>query len=193
MKKLNFVLLGALMLLFYSCTNSNVRTALKDANNPAVQLHLIDSILNCGELLHIDIYEIGELKSIEVSVQSVQVGDISLQYINFRKDCSDSYRYHSWEEAKLTPAECPYLLSAIDTIKANFERTTDHEERYAYITKDDIRLLSFNKGGDDWTSTLSVDYKKDNSRIYFGDEEDFDSLRTLIQNSLNKIDELNKK
>ena len=156
----------------------------------AQKLHQLDSTLKSGQLVHLDIYKIGKLKSIEITVQSLQAADKSLCYINLRKDCGNDY-YYSWEDAKLLNDECSYLLEAIETIKSNSARTTDHEERYAYITKDDIRIFSTNDGsGNNWKTSLSVDYRKERSEITLS-ETDVETFKSLIKQGQQKISELN--
>jgi hypothetical protein len=77
-------------------------------------------------------------------------------------------------------------MAAVETIKSNWHRTTDHEERYAYITKDDIRLFAQNDGGQKWTIGLSVDYRKSNSEITLS-EDDLEKFISLINTGLAKI------
>ena len=122
----------------------------------AIALHEVDSILNSGQLAHLDVYEIGKIKNISISVQKASAGDWSTSWINLRKDCGGEY-YYSWEDARLLYDECPYFIKAINTILSNRDREVDHEERYAYMTKDDIRVFAYAKSGNAWTIELSVD------------------------------------
>ena len=186
-----FVLCFTALITIVGCNNNNVPALSKDeipeaVDSLALQLHRLDSLINSGQLLHMDIYKLDKLKSVEFSVQSLDVGGEKYQYINLRKDCGGNY-YYSWEDAKILPAECQYLMSAIETIKSNLHRVTDHEERYAYITKDDIRLFVQNDGGGSkWTIGLSVDYRKSNSEITLS-EEDMEKFISLINSGLAKI------
>lgn len=75
--------------------------------------------------------------------------------------------------------ECQYFTNAINTIQSNRERAVDHEERYAYIAKDDIRIFSHAKSGNVWTVELSVDYHKQNSTITLSGK-DVEDLMDLI-------------
>ncbi len=170
-------------------TNQNQETASVDSL--ALQLHRLDSLYNSGRLLHVDIYKLGRLKSIDFSVQSIDVEGETTQFINLRKDIGNEY-YYNWEDARILPGECQYLMSAIETIKANWRRETDHEERYAYITKDDIRVFATNDGGGaKWKIALSVDYRKDRAEINLTEEE-LDSLISLVNQGLTKIREINQ-
>jgi hypothetical protein len=154
----------------------------------AIALHEVDSILNSGQLAHLDVYEIGKIKNISISVQKASAGDWSTSWINLRKDCGGEY-YYSWEDARLLYDECPYFIKAINTILSNREREVDHEERYAYMTKDDIRVFAYAKSGNAWTIELSVDYHKQNSTITLANK-DVEDLINLIQNSQEKINQI---
>lgn len=154
----------------------------------ALALHELDSIMNSGRLVHLDVYELGKLKSISVSVQKITSEDQSLAYINFRKDCGGEY-YYSWEDARLLANECPYFLDAMNVIIENKTREVDHEERYAYITKDNMRLFSTASPGKRWNIELSVDFHKQNSTITLSDKE-LEDLRDLILKGQKKIEEI---
>lgn len=154
----------------------------------AVALHEVDSILNSGQLAHLDVYEIGKIKNVSVSVQKATAGDWATIWINLRKDCGGEY-YYSWEDARLLYDECQYFINAINTIHSNRERVVDHEERYAYMTKDDIRIFAYAKSGNAWTVELSVDYHKQNSTITLN-SNDVEGLIDLIQKAQVKINEI---
>ena len=154
----------------------------------AIALHEVDSILNSGQLAHLDVYEIGKIKNISISVQKASAGDWSTSWINLRKDCGGEY-YYSWEDARLLYDECPYFIKAINTILSNREREVDHEERYAYMTKDDILVFAYAKSGNAWTIELSVDYHKQNSTITLANK-DVEDLINLIQKSQEKINQI---
>lgn len=154
----------------------------------AIALHEVDSILNSGQLAHLAVYEIGKIKNISISVQKASAGDWSTSWINLRKDCGGEY-YYSWEDARLLYDECPYFIKAINTILSNREREVDHEERYAYMTKDDIRVFAYAKSGNAWTIELSVDYHKQNSTITLANK-DVEDLINLIRKSQEKINQI---
>lgn len=154
-----------------------------------VTLHQIDSLFNSGQMAHVDIYQIGKLKSIAISVQKITVGDDSIAYINFRKDCGNEY-YYSWEDGKLLVDECKYLSDAINTILEQKKREVDHEERYAYITKDNMRILSANtNNGKGWKVDFSIDYRSSNSSVSMSDD-DLTLLQNYLDQGLKKIEQL---
>lgn len=196
MKKVFLILSLVPILVFCSCSKNDTPSPQNDeiitettADSLAIALHEIDSMLNCGTLIHSDIYAIGKLKSVEIFVHKLSVADIKYTYINFRKDCGGEY-YYSWENAILLSDECKYLLSAIDTIIQNSNREVDHEEMYTYTTKDDITLASKSENkGTKWTIKLSVDKNKSNSYITL-DRNELNTLKELIKESLNKIAEI---
>lgn len=148
----------------------------------------IDSLKNNGQLFHIDVYEIGKLGSIYFDVYKISSGNESAQYINLKKDCGGQYVY-DWEDAILIKEEIKYLMAAIDTLVNNFSRKCTHEERYIYITKDDIRLFSTSWENRDWTASLSVDYRKSNSSISMK-KEDLEKLKEFLKQGESKIDSL---
>ncbi len=195
-KYLSLLICATIIASLVSCNNEKAPVVSNDETPEAVdsltlQLHRLDSLLNSGRLLHMDIYKLDKLKSIEFSVHSIDVEGEKYQYINLRKDTGGNY-YYSWEDARILPAECQYLMSAIETIKSNWHRNTDHEERYAYITKDDIRLFASNDGGGaKWTIGLSVDYRKSNSEITLS-EADMEKFISLVNAGVAKINEISK-
>lgn len=184
------------LLAFCSCSKNKTSAPQKEetvvetsVDSLAMALHEIDSLLNCGTLIHLDVYEIGKLKSVSVSVHKLTVSDRNYSYINFRKDCGGEY-YYSWEDAMLLKDECKYFLNAINTIMENNKRTVDHEERYAYSTKDDMAIYATSeKSGSNWTMKFSVDYKKSNSVVNLS-IEDMTTLKELIMKAQEKIAEI---
>lgn len=189
-----------LLLAIVSCTNTNstdqpITNTIPEEQKEEVKidslalaLHELDSIMNSGQLVHLDVYELGKLKSISVSVQKITSKDQSLAYINFRKDCGGQY-YYSWEDAKLLGNECNYFIDAMNVIIENKNREVDHEERYAYVTKDDLRLLSSATKGNNWQIEFSLDYRKDNSTVSLSDKE-IENLKELILQGQKKIREI---
>lgn len=190
-----YLSMAAMAVCLFSCnttpksTSDAATISEQQIDTLAQKLHKLDSVLNSGQLIHMDIYKLGRLKSIDLTVQSLQYDDQTFSYINLRKDCGNEY-YYSWVDAKLLNDECGYLLDAIETIRSNSSRTTDHEERYAYVTKDNIRIFSKNDGGDNiWKTSLSVDYRKDRSEITLSDAE-VETFKSLIKQGQQKISEL---
>lgn len=155
----------------------------------AMALREVDSIFNSGQLVHLDVYDIGMIKDVYVSVQKLVAGDLSAAWINLRKDCGGE-RYYSWEDARLLDGECHYFINAINTINSNRERMVDHEEKYAYVTKDNIRVFAYAKKAKTWTVELSVDYHKQNSTIVLNSKDIADFI-SLIQKAQLKITEIN--
>lgn len=155
----------------------------------AVSLRQIDSLLNSGQMAHVDIYQIGKLKSIAISVQKIKVGNDSISYINFRKDCGNEY-YYSWEDSRLLVEEYKYLSEAINTIIEQKKRGVDHEERYAYITKDNMRIMSVNSNnGKGWIVDFSINYRSQNANITINDD-DLTLLQDYLVKGMSKIDSI---
>lgn len=197
MKKLLIFSVIAITLFICSCNNSLSINQVENRNDSiqtdtlGIYLQRMDSINNSGRLRHVDVYKLGKMKSIEFQVVRVSSETDTVEYINLRKDCGGEY-YYDWEDATLLAEEVKFFVTAIDTIANNFERVVVNEERYAYITRDDIRLFSYNLNNNGkWNAELSVDYRKKNSYINIG-KDDFESLKSLLINGEMKIKELRK-
>lgn len=160
----------------------------QEADSLSTLIHTLDSINNSGALVHYDIYKIGKLKGIDVSVQKVSVDTTNISYINLRKDCGGEY-YYSWEDAMIFEKELPSFYSAISTIKDNIGRNVNHEERYAYVTKDNIALLTSCESGSNWTTRFSVDSHKSNSSVTLSPSE-IDIMLDLIKQAESKLKDI---
>ena len=190
-----FVVLALIIPMMISC-GGNTESSKKSKDSIVVDSLLaymkkIDSLRNNGQLFHVDIYELGKLGSIYFDVYNVSSGGESAQYLNLKKDCGGQYIY-DWEDAILIKGEIKYLMAAVDTVLANFDRVCNHEERYVYVTKDDIRLFSTAWEERKWTASLSVDYRKKDSSVSLN-KEDLDKLKKLLIQGEIKIDSLEQK
>ncbi len=153
----------------------------------AIALNRLDSIQSKGQLVHFDTWKIGNLKGVEVQAQKFSSENDSIVFITLRKDCGGEY-YYSWEDAFIFQKELPSLYEAINTIKSNLNRETDHNEKYAYTTKDNVVVYAENPGKG-WNLKLSVDAHKSNSYINLTTAE-LDKLVELLQQANKKLDEL---
>ena len=198
MKKIIPILTIALLALSTACSEgskgSDGEKSANDslANDTAVDslalvLSRLDSIQSKGQLVHFDTWKIGNLKSIEVQTQKFSSENDSIVFITLRKDCGREY-YYSWEDAFIFQKELPSLYEAINTIKSNINRATDHNEKYVYTTKDNVVIFAENPGKG-WTLKLSVDAHKSNSYINLTPAE-LDNFVQLLQLANKKLDEL---
>lgn len=198
MKKFFPILTIALLTLSTACsvepTGSYGQKSTNDSivNDTAVDslslaLSRLDSIQSKGQLVHFDTWKIGNLKSIEVQAQKFSSDNDSIVFITLRKDCGGEY-YYSWEDAFIFPKELPSLYEAVNTIKSNLNRATDHNEKYAYTTKDNVVIFAENPGKG-WSLKLSVDAHKSNSYINLTSAE-LDNFVQLLQQANKKLDEL---
>ena len=153
----------------------------------ALALSRLDSIQSKGKLVHFDTWKIGNLKSIEVQAQKFSSDNDSIVFITLRKDCGGEY-YYSWEDAFIFQKELPSLYEAANTIKSNLNRATDHNEKYAYATKDNVVIFAENPGKG-WTLKLSVDAHKSNSHISLTPAE-LDNFVHMLQQANKKLDEI---
>lgn len=198
MKNILLILTVALLGLTAACgggtsaTDKNNAETDSIANDTAVDslaiaLSRLDSIQSKGQLVHFDTYKIGNLKSVEVQAQKFSSENDSIVFITLRKDCGGEY-YYSWEDAFIFQKELPSLYEAISTIKSNLNKTTDHNEKYAYTTKDNVVILAENPGKG-WNLKLSVDAHRNNSHISLTPAE-LDQIVQLLQQADNKLNEI---
>lgn len=198
MKKIIPILTVALLALSTACSGgskgNDSATSANDsiANDTAVDslaiaLSRLDSIQSKGQLVHFDTWKIGNLKGVEVQAQKFSSENDSIVFITLRKDCGGEY-YYSWEDAFIFQKELPSLYEAINTIKSNLNRETDHNEKYAYTTKDNVMVYAENPGKG-WNLKLSVDAHKSNSYINLTTAE-LDKLVELLQQANQKLDEI---
>ncbi len=197
-KKLIIELLVILPLCICSCGNPNITAptsneeVVDSIQNDSLASYLLrlDSINSySGELKHLNVYKLGKLKSISFEVYCIESKSDTVEYINLRKDCGGEY-FYDWEDALLLAEEVKYFVAAIDTVLANYDRAVSNEERYVYVTKDDIRLMSENENKNGkWEANLSVDYRKKNSSISLS-KEDFEKLKELLLAGEKKVKEL---
>lgn len=192
------MLLLATMLTFTACSGD------KDKNEPdetpsnepaannitidslAIALNRLDSIQDSGQLVHFDTWSVGSLKGVQVQAQKLTSGDESILYINLRKDCGGEY-YYLWEDAHIFQKELPSLYEAIKTIKKEISRETDHNEKYIYITKDNVMVFAENDGKG-WSLKFSVDSHKSNSFINLTPTE-LDALIELLEKANDKLNQ----
>lgn len=196
MKEIVFILTVVLLSLSTACSGAqNGPNNITSSNDSIVNetvvdslditLNRLDSIQNKGRLIHFDTWKIGNLKSVEIQVQKFSSNNESIVSINLRKDCGGEY-YYSWVNAHLFQEELPYLYEAINTIKNNLNRETDHNEKYAYSTKDNIVVFAENLGKG-WNLKLSVDANNSNAYINLTTAE-LDKLLELLQQADKKLD-----
>ena len=200
MKNLLYLCSLILAICFFSCqktANSIDAEINNDSISPVDSLSLylqrIDSINNSGELRHLHVYELGKLKSIFFKVYQLESSKDTMEYIILKKDCGGEY-YYSWVETPLLLQEVKYFIDAIDTVAYHYDRKVDHEERYIYITKRDIRLFSENdnSSSNKWSVSLSVDYNRSNSHINITKEE-LNELKLLLKKGEEMILDLKRK
>ena len=195
---LSFVWLLAIQLCFLSCSNNkNANGYEENADSVALRLRLIDSLRNSGTYHHLEGWNIGRIvdngyKKYEILADRHSV-DINVNKLSLKTDTFYFLQLTYWEsssytervEAKLVDIEeLKYFYSAIDDIKKQYGKDTDHYERYEYQTKSGV-VLSLRRliNSDYWELKFcSIDISKD----------DLDELRKILKQTENKIEELKK-
>ena len=186
---------GLMMPTVFSCGNSNMPDNTADSTKIDTLLayfQKIDSMQNGGILFHLDVYDIGYMDGITIEVQNLRCEDEQLQYVNFRKLYGSSY-YSEYVNSRMLPGEIKYLINAIDSISKEYNRKVNHDERYIYITKDNIRLFAANYNFSDnkWHSSFDVDYRKKDGSISL-DSAKMQQLKKYMLESQAKIDSIRK-
>lgn len=150
----------------------------------------IDSMQNCGALIHVDVYDIGNLGGVGIEVQNLNCQNEQLQFVNFSKRYGNSF-YSEYVSSRMLPSEIKFFVSAIDSISKEYNRKVNHDERYAYITKDNIRLLAANYNFSDnkWHSVFDVDYRKNDGSVSL-DEKGLQQLKKYLLQCQSKIDSI---
>lgn len=198
MKKITPILVVSLLTLSTACgvgekgngstapTNDSIATD-TTVDSLTLVLNRLNSIQRKGQLVHFDTWKIGNIKGVEVQAQKFSSENDSIVFITLRKDCGGEY-YYSWEDAFIFQKELPSLYEAINTIKSNLNRESDHNEKYAYTTKDNVVVFAENSGKG-WNLKLSVDAHKSNAYINLTSVE-LDQFVELLKQANNKLEEL---
>lgn len=198
MKKIFPILTAALLAISTACSGgAKSSDGEKPANDSIVNdtavdslalvLSRLDSIQSKGQLVHFDTWKIGNIKGVEVQAQKFSSENDSIVFITLRKDCGGEY-YYSWEDAFIFQKELPSLYDAVKIIKTNLNRETDHNEKYAYTTKDNVMVFAENPGKG-WNLKLSVDTHKSNAYINLTPAE-LDRFVELLKQANNKLEEI---
>lgn len=203
------VLITALLLCAFGCSNNGSNNESADVTKPVLEekvtneskadslttlLHKIDSLNNSGVLSHLEYWKIGKISDhssyvsdrcfINILVCKLTVESESEYFITLLYETGDSYRYRS-ETHMILPGELKYFYSAIEEMKNNYGRSTDHFEFYNYKTKAGATLtlrrpLDSNK----WELQLcSLDGLN---------KQDLDLLKDLFIKAEQKIEDLKK-
>ena len=183
-----------------SCSSTN-ETNKNDENRTdsiSAMLQMIDSLKTSGTLYHLEYWEIGDFggyKPITIYVNKLSVETDTLYYVSMEKECSSYYSSSSsYEQAIIAESELKSLRAAIEEIKNNLERETNHGEIYAYCSKSEAMLKgSLYKDGSKPIVKFYVNRRNDNSVVYFDFlEYDLDKFRSLLEDAEDKIKEVKK-
>lgn len=183
---------------FFSCDSRTASNSSEEKpDSITAKLKYIDSLRNSGTYYHLESWEIGRIvdesykkyeilandHSVKIYVNKLSLKSDTLYYLQFSYLESSSYSVR--EDSKLVDLEeLKYFYSAIDDIKKQYGKDTDHYERYQYQTKSDV-VLSLKRliNSDYWELKLcSIDISKD----------DLDELKKLLKQAENKVLEIEK-
>lgn len=197
MKK-SIIFIGILIAsVFVSCGNSIKNDKDNEIDSIAAKLSLIDSLQNSGTYSHLESWDMGRIVdnrykrfdsiaddySVDVYVNRLSYKTDTLYYLQL--SYMERSQYSSKREAKIVDLkELKSFYAAIDDIKKQYGRDTDHFERYLYLTKSDASLfLRRLINSDYWELEFcSIEISKD----------DLDELKKLLKKSESKAIELQK-
>ena len=153
-------------------------------------LNKADSIINSGELVHLETFEIGKIKNIFINVEKVTTKNDMFSHINIKKDCGNDY-YYSWENKIILKEEIKYYIDALNEMQKNIERTVTHEERYSYNTKSGLTTLLYNENNNKgWKFALK--FREGNNGTEYLNNNNIDDLKLLLDKCILKINEIQK-
>ena len=161
-------------------------------------LQMIDSLKSSGALYHLEYWEIGDFggyKPVTVYVNKLSVAKDTLFYVSMEKECSSYYASSSsYEQAIIAESELKSFRSAINEIKNNLERKTDHNEIYAYCSKSEAMLRGIlYKDGRKPIVKFYVNRRNENSVVYFDLlEYDLGKFQSLLDDAEDKIKEVKR-
>ena len=184
---------------FVSCERTTATNSGNEAptDSTIAMLQMIDSLKSSGVLYHLEYWVIGEIggyKPATIYVNKLSVEKDTLFYVSIEKDCS-SYYSSSFEQAIIDVSEIKYFRAAIDEIKKNLTRETDHGEMYTYCSKSNAMLRgTLFKDKSKPVVKFFVNSRNENSVLYFDlVEYDLDKLRSLLDKAEKKLIEVREK
>lgn len=172
-----------------SCVNNTTGQKAEHETDPVLSyLSLYDSLTNSGQFTHIDYYDIGSLKGINFRVCKLSTEKDTLTVLNLSKVVKEYYS-SSTENAVMIPQEIDYMINALNKIASEFDRNVTHHERYVYITKRDIQIVSNATPSQKWEAGIFVNSHKSGSGELIN-KSDISNLVALLKRSQDKIKEL---
>lgn len=168
--------------------NNNPESSSKSADTLQIALNRADSIVNCGELFHLETFEIGKIKNIFISVEKMTTKKDTICYVNIKKDCGNEY-YYSWENKIILREEIKYYIEAIKEMQNNINRNVTHVERFGYSTKSGLNTLLFNENnGKGWI--FAIKFRDGDNGTEFLKIKNIEDLKSLLNKCVVKINEV---
>lgn len=168
--------------------NENLKGETILADTLQIALNKADSIINSGELMHLETFEIGKIKNIFIDVEKVTTKKDTLSYINIKKDCGNDY-YYSWENKIILYGEIKYYTEALNAMQNNTDRIVTHKERYGYSTKSGITTLLVNDNNNKgWQ--FAIKFRNGENGTEYLSYKHIEELKSLLEKCIHKIDEI---
>lgn len=180
---------------FFSCDSRTASNSSEEkADSITAKLKYIDSLRNSGTYYHLESWDIGRIidngykkyesiadrHSVEIYVNKLSVKADTLYYLQLSYWESS---YSERRESKIVDIEeLKSFYNAIDDIKQQYGKDTNHYELYLYQTKAEASLsLRRLINSDYWDLKLcSIDISKD----------DLDELKNLLKKAEKKVSEM---
>lgn len=198
MKKLSFIILSAIVLsgFLFGCNNSgSTPKETKEIDSILTRLRLIDSLQNSGTYCHLEAWNIGRViengykeyssladkHSVNVYANKLSFANDTLFYVTLEYNINSDYSSR-YETKYVDVKEIKAFCSAIDDIKKNYDKKSDHFELFQYHSKGEAKIFLKHYADSDYKllQFCSIDIV----------ESDLDELKQILLKAEKKIEEL---
>ncbi len=183
---------------FMSCNSGSSEGDDNKTDSITSKLKLIDSLQNSGIYYHLEAWNIGRIidneykeyesladrHSVDIYVNRLSANSDTLYFLQLKYWTLTSYS-ESIESKVIDIEELKSFYTAIDNIKRQYGKDTNHYEQFVYQTKSEASLaLRHLINSDSWDLNFcSIDITKN----------DLDELKLLLKKAENKVKEIKAK
>lgn len=186
---------------FLSCNDavSSTQSSAKDTDAIITTIEMIDSIKSSGVLYHLEYWEVGDLgyyKPITMYANKLSTAKDTLYYVSMEKEASSysSSLSSRYEQAIIDLKEIKSFCAAIDEIKKNLERKTEHNEVYTYCSKSEamVRCVLYKDGSTPYVNIYVNRRNSDSGMLGNLNGFELDKFNSLLKDAEKKIEEIKK-
>lgn len=184
---------------FFSCDSRTASNSSEEKpDSITAKLKYIDSLQNSGIYYHLEAWNIGRIidneykeyesladrHSVDIYVNRLSANSDTLYFLQLKYWTLTSYS-ESIESKVIDIEELKSFYTAIDNIKRQYGKDTNHYEQFVYQTKSEASLaLRHLINSDSWDLNFcSIDITKN----------DLDELKLLLKKAENKVKEIKAK